>query len=282
MTVKAYAKVNVTLEVLKHRSDGYHEIMSVMQTIDLADVLTYKLDNEIKLTGANINDTGVSQNIIVNAARLIQDYSGCTQGALIEAVKNIPVAAGLGGGSSDAAATLIGLNKLWGLELSSEQLLVLASQLGSDVSFFIRGGTALVEGRGEKVTPLPSFPSSWIVIVKPAVAITNKTAQLYAGLNSSHYSGGDATRKLVTTLKNVDTIEYGFIFNVFESIADEFFPCLPDYRRYFKAAGASHVHLCGSGPALFTLIPEYDRAAQIHADLVSQGIETYLTSVVNI
>ena len=162
VTIETPAKVNLTLEVLGKRNDGYHEIASVMQAINLCDRLTFSIADDLSL----ITDTpglDTKDNLVYRAASLLNDKTGVSAGAEIHLCKGIPVAAGLGGGSSDAAATLLGLNRLWGLHLARDELEELAAQLGSDVPFFLAGGAALAEGRGERITPLPSPPTSCLV-----------------------------------------------------------------------------------------------------------------------
>lgn len=165
LKLKAPAKVNLTLEVLGRRPDGYHEIGSIIQAIGLYDVLTMEPAQGLEVEPEMIAG---EENMVMKAARLLKDATGTLQGARLRLTKSIPVRMGLGGGSSDAAATLTGLNRLWGLGLSRERLLPLALALGSDVPFFVHGSTALVEGRGETVTPLPSPPLKKVVLLCPS------------------------------------------------------------------------------------------------------------------
>jgi 4-diphosphocytidyl-2-C-methyl-D-erythritol kinase len=160
LRLKAYAKVNLVLEVLGRRADGYHEIASVMQTIGLYDVLTFEAAGEIEFS---CSTPGLQEdnNLVGSAARALRQATGKKAGARIVLEKKIPRTAGLGGGSSDAAAALKGLNRLWGLGLTPEKLAEIAAGIGSDVPFFIYGGTCLVEGRGESITPLPDIKKAW-------------------------------------------------------------------------------------------------------------------------
>ncbi|MFH0914750.1 MAG: 4-diphosphocytidyl-2C-methyl-D-erythritol kinase, partial [Chloroflexota bacterium] len=191
--------------------------------------------------------------------------------------KRIPLVSGLGGDSSDAAATLRGLNQLWGLGLSQEDLSGLARRLGSDVPFFLYGGTALAEGRGERLTPLPSPQPVWVVLLVPPVPRPpGKTQQLYSRLTPAHFSGGEVTRRLVARLKRSPVIETSLLFNVFDAVADGFFAGLSQYRQRFLAAGAGTVHLAGSGPTLFTLTGEEAEAKSVFQRLQEQNLESYL------
>ena len=195
LTASAYAKLNLTLEVLGKRSDGYHEIASIMQTINLHDTLSFQSAQDIKLI-CNKPELNSSDNLVIRAARLLQETTNCQQGVTIHLHKKIPSSSGLGGGSSDATATLIALNQLWKLNLPLYQLHHLATALGSDAPFFLHGGTALVEGHGDRITPLLPLPPLWIVLLHPVIRVPHKTQKLYAGLNPSHFTSGEHTRKV--------------------------------------------------------------------------------------
>ena len=276
LTLLAPAKLNLTLEVLAERPDGFHEIRSVIQTITLCDSLrfrpgqslTFKCDEPKWLP---------EKSLVSKAASLLQETTRTSKGATIEVNKRIPLVSGLGGDSSDAATILRGLNQLWDLELPLPELLKLASQLGSDVAFFISGGTALVSGRGELVTPLPPILHTWVILVIPPIPkIPSKTGRLYTTLMSEHYTKGQITNRLVTTLNGGGEVTPSMLFNVFEIVALDIFDRLREYREQFLKAGADYVHLAGSGPALFTLIKDKAQADKIHKRLQRQGLEAYL------
>ena len=183
----------------------------------------------------------------------------------------------MGGDSSDAAAILRGLDKLWGLGLSQRALLELASQLGSDVAFFVYGGTAVVKGRGEMVTPLPPLPPMWVVVMMPLVPrMERKTERLYARIKASHYTDGQITEGLVAWLTGGGEVTPSSLFNVFDGVALDSFTGLGEYWQQFVKAGAEKVHLAGSGPALFTLIKDRAQAEKLHWSLQQQGLESYL------
>ena len=193
LTLQAYAKINLTLEVLAKRPDGYHEISTILQTISLADTLTFEPSANLDFR-CDVSSLKTPDNLVLKAARLLQETTGSNKGAIINLTKRIPIAAGLGSGSTDAAATLVGLNQLWELNLSLDKLTEPAAKLGSDVAFFLYGGTALAKGRGEQITPLPPAPEHWLVLLKPAIKpVPSKTAQLYSRLNPSHYTSGQHT-----------------------------------------------------------------------------------------
>ena len=277
LTVLAPAKLNLTLEVLAKRPDGFHEIRSVIQTVNLCDSLHFQLSQNIEFK-FNVPNLIPEESLVSKVASLLQEATGCAKGATIEINKRIPLLSGLGGDSSDAAATLRGLNKLWGLGLSPGELLELASRLGSDVAFFVYGGTALVKGRGEMVTPLPPLPHMWVVVMMPPVPrMPGKTAQLYASLRAGHYTGGQITDRLVALLTRGQEVTPSILFNVFDDVAFDSFTGLGEYWQHFMKAGAQEVHLAGSGPALFTLVKDKVEAERLYGNLQQQGLECYLT-----
>jgi len=276
LTLLAPAKLNLTLEVLAERPDGFHEIRSVIQTINLCDSLRFQLGQS--LTFKCDEPKWLSEKSLVSkAASLLQETTRAPKGATIEVNKRIPLMSGLGGDSSDAAAILRGLNQLWDLGLPLPELVKLASQLGSDIAFFLYGGTALAKGRGEIITPLPSPTRKWVVLIDPPVPeIPNKTGRLYAAIKSEHYTKGQITDRLLATLNSGGEVTPSMLFNVFESVAWDMFNQLSEYREQFLKAGADYVHLAGSGPALFTLIKDKIQADKIHESLQRQGLEAYL------
>jgi 4-diphosphocytidyl-2-C-methyl-D-erythritol kinase len=276
LTVYAPAKVNLVLEVLGKHND-YHRISSIVQSIDLCDVLNFQPDEEV---GFECDEPGLKRdNLVTRAAALLKESTKCSLGARIELRKHIPWGMGLGGGSSDAAATLLALNELWGLELSLSELIHLASKLGSDVPFFIHKGTALVEGKGEKVTPLPSLPlTCFVLLVPPLPKISGKTKQMYNRLNAAYYTEGQFVQQALSSLRQGKAIDHSLMFNVFEKVAFDFFPGLDKYRKTLKEAGAPGVYLAGSGPCLFTFFSGEEKAGELFSRLKKQRLECYLAS----
>jgi 4-diphosphocytidyl-2-C-methyl-D-erythritol kinase len=283
LEIKAPAKINLTLEVLGKREDGFHDIASVMQTIDLCDSLSISESPEITLdidTGSlpewdGIRNPGVSydmeNNLVFRAAELLRQKTGYRDGAKIELTKNIPSAVGLGGGSSDAAATLKGLNSLWSLRLKAGELSAIGAELGSDIPFFIYGGTGRVEGRGEKITLLISLLELWVVLLVPFIQIPQKTKTLYSHVRKEQYTKGDATANMVRSVdSNADNIT---CWNVFTGMYPALFPKFGRYFQQFKEAGAPFVEVCGSGPALFTLTPGHDDAVKIAERLQASSMQ---------
>jgi 4-diphosphocytidyl-2-C-methyl-D-erythritol kinase len=275
ITIEAPAKLNLTLEVLGKRPDGFHEIRSVLQAIDLGDTLRFEIGQEITFE-CDMEGWSVGESLVSKAANLLKETAGQSQGATIKVEKRIPLMSGLGGDSSAAAAVLLGLNELWGIGLSPEKLLGLAAQLGSDVPFFLYGGTALVEGRGEKVTPLPPLPKMWLVLVLPEVPVAaSKTGRMYARLGPAHYTDGSITEKLVETLHKGEEVSGLLLFNTFENIAFED-STLRTYKEHIMKLGAPHVHLAGSGPALFTIFKNKAGAEDLYHRCRKQGMKVYL------
>ena len=276
----APAKINLVLEVLGKRDDGYHEIRSLVQTISLYDVLSFELAEGISLdcTEPSLQS---SDNLAVQAAELLKEVGGCEKGVKIGLEKRIPWGAGLGGGSSDAAAVLLALNKLWGLELTTSGLVGLGAKLGSDVPFFIYKGTALVEGRGERVAPLLASVSTWFVLLLPPLPqMPGKTQQLYARLDNRHFTQGQFTGKAVEAWSVDSHISPSLLFNVFDEVAFDAFPGLEECWERFEEAGAVGIHLAGSGPALFAPVDGEAGAEELHRRLCQQGLEAYSVSSV--
>jgi len=272
LTLPAYAKINLTLEVLGQRADGYHEVATVLQEIDLNDTLSIEQAREIRVEG---------DNVAFEAAKLLQEVAGLSKGASISIKKGIPKAAGLGGSSSDGAATLRALNELWGLSYSLHQLLQVASRVSADTAFFLCGGTALAQGRGERITPLPPFPSSWVVLFRPPVNVPpSKTKSLYSLLNQSHFTEGQFTNSVVERLSHGREVSPSSFFNVFESVAFTAYPGLDEYWKRFSALGADTIHLAGSGPTLFTLVKDKAQGEELYHSLKKEGLEAYLVRTV--
>jgi 4-diphosphocytidyl-2-C-methyl-D-erythritol kinase len=276
----APAKINLVLEVLGKRDDGYHEIRSLIQTISLCDVLSFELADAISLECAEPS-LRTADNLVVQAAELLKEVSGCQEGVRIRLEKRIPWGAGLGGGSSDAAATLLALKNIWELKLTASDLIELAARLGSDVPFFVHRGTALVESRGEKVTPLAaSMPSWFVLLIPPLPKVTNKTQQLYSRLKPRHFTGGRFVSRALKSWPQRKQIDASLLFNVFEKVAFNAFPGLEAYWKRFEQAGAIDIHLVGSGPTLFAPVDNEAEAGELQRRIRQQGLEAYSVSTV--
>ena len=275
LKIMAPAKINLTLEVLGKRPDGFHEIRSVMQTVSLCDVLSFNEADKTKIQ-CDMPGWTEGESLVSRAVNLLRDATDCTRGVVIDITKKIPLMSGLGGDSSDVAAVLKGLNEIWKLELSLERLSGIAAELGSDVTFFLQGGTALAEGRGEVITPLPSLPEMWVVMVVPDVPVQdNKTARMYQSLTAYHYTDGTLTDKIVAAIKRGEILDTSLLFNTFENIAFKDSP-LRTYRGHLIKLGAQRVRLAGSGPALFTLYDNESAAGDLYQQCKDQGMEPRL------
>jgi len=251
MRVQAYAKINLTLEILGRRSDGFHEVKSILQTIDLADRMDFSPASRLRVDCDDPSLDG-DANLIWQAAVMLAERAGIEPGAHIFVRKRIPVGMGFGGGSSDAAMALLALNQLWGIGLPVNEIYSMAAKIGSDVSFFLQGGTALTEGRGERVSALPALAQMPVLLVCPDETFGDKTRKLYAHITSAHYSDGGITRRQVQTMMG-GQLETSMLYNVFEDVAFQVFPGLGNLYQRVANLVAGPLHLCGSGPALFCL-----------------------------
>ncbi|MCH7511708.1 MAG: 4-(cytidine 5'-diphospho)-2-C-methyl-D-erythritol kinase [Chloroflexi bacterium] len=283
---EAPAKVNWTLEVLGKRADGYHEVRTILQTIRLGDYVELRAASELSLSvrGATRAFRRASReapetNLAYRAAALLRERAGVSAGAEIRLSKRIPVAAGLGGGSSDAAATLRGLRDLWGLSISDEALASIAAGLGSDVPFFLRGGTALASGRGDVLAPLPDGPPQRLVLAWPERAgPADKTARMYAALRPEHYSDGSRTERLADRLRAGEPVRDEDVYNVFEQVLPKVDPETTEAFEQAAALGLGQPHLAGSGPAFFFLLASEQPAEPLLLDLDRLGLRATETA----
>jgi 4-diphosphocytidyl-2-C-methyl-D-erythritol kinase len=277
--IRAYAKINLTLDVLGRRSDGYHELATVMQTVDLYDTicLTDTQDERVQMICSNA-ELSNENNLASRAARMMQQYLSSPRGVRIELYKRIPTAAGLGGGSSDAAAVLLALRQWWQLPLSAQDLLAMAASLGSDVPFFLSGGLALCEGRGERVTSLaPYWPAQmrWLLLLKPAIGVS--TASVFRQLPTSDYTDGTHTQAVCAALNTGQNPAWEHLHNSLERSVLDQYPPVAQTRKALLDAGAPLVRLSGSGPTLFAAFSDLANAFQVHQCMRDQGYEVYLT-----
>lgn len=275
LTIETPAKVNLTLEVLGKRGDGYHEIVSIMQAISLFDRLTISVADDLSLTtGTPGLDT--RDNLVCRAACLLKDHTGVSTGARIHLRKDIPVAAGLGGGSSDAAATLLGLDRLWGLHLAKEELVECAAQLGSDVPFFLSGGTALAEGRGERISPLPTPPTSWLALAFQPNRLDNKTPAAYRALTPAHHTDGGITSRLANLLREGTALDNDSLSNVFDDVASSLFPGIDRAWDTLQMVSGAPVYLSGAGPTLFCLVDGPQQGKIVVKKCAKRGLDCRL------
>ncbi|ASV67718.1 4-(cytidine 5'-diphospho)-2-C-methyl-D-erythritol kinase [Cytobacillus sp. FSL W7-1323] len=267
LLVKAPAKINLSLDVLGKREDGYHEVEMIMTTIDLADRLELTLldKDEIKIVSHNRFVPDDHRNLAYQAAHLLKNRFNVKQGVSIAIEKVIPVAAGLAGGSSDAAAALRGLNKLWQLGLTIDELAEIGAEIGSDVSFCVYGGTALATGRGELIQALPAPPTCWVILAKPFIGVS--TAEVYRRLNKQ----GIKHPQTLAMIKAIEDQSYSdvcaHLSNVLESVTLKMHPEVNQIKEQMQRFGADAVLMSGSGPTVFGLAQHDSRMHRIYNGL---------------
>lgn len=275
LTIKAPAKINWFLMVTGKRPDGFHDIMSLMQCVSLFDTLSF--EQSANITIETSSGIPMEDNLVYKAALLIKEHSGSSAGARIRLDKKIPIAAGLGGGSSDAASTLLGLNDLWGLGLGLDALSGLAAQLGSDVPFFIYGGPAMASGRGEVLEPLLNGPSCVIALVKPKAGVSAGFA--YSGIkgySKSTPSAGEVRQAIQSAgLSEMSVL----MVNDLEPPVFEAHPEVHRIKESFLTHGAASSLMSGSGSTVFGAFRSEDEAVRA-VDSVKSDIGPGLWSAV--
>ncbi|MEH6992188.1 4-(cytidine 5'-diphospho)-2-C-methyl-D-erythritol kinase [Neobacillus drentensis] len=267
LLVKAPAKINLALDVLYKRPDGFHEVEMIMTTIDLADrvELTLLEQDKIHILSHNRYVPDDQRNLAFQAAQLLKDRYQVKKGVQITIEKTIPVAAGLAGGSSDAAATLRGLNKLWELGLTLDELANLGSEIGSDVSFCVYGGTALARGRGEMITDLPAPPTCWVILAKPFIGVS--TADVYRRLDLNGMEHPNIN-EMVKAIENNDYQSVcDHVGNVLEDVTLKLHPEVAQIKEQMKRFGADAVLMSGSGPTVFGIVQHDSRMHRIYNGL---------------
>jgi 4-diphosphocytidyl-2-C-methyl-D-erythritol kinase len=280
LTIEAPAKINLTLEILRKREDGYHEIRSVMQAVGLRDTLTFEKAEVISFCSETAS-WKAEKSLVSRAAEMLRQRAVSPCGALITVKKRIPLSSGLGGDSSDAAAVMQGLNQLWDLGIPPGELVESAANLGSDVAFFFSGGTALAEGRGEIISPLPDMIKTSVILLMPHVPLPeSKTAAMYSRIHSDAFTSGVFTDDVVARLTRGEPVLSCHLFNVFDKLADEVFPGLKKVRDEFQEIARKPVLLAGAGPALYALFND-EEAVYVYKALKNKGYETYLAETQN-
>jgi 4-diphosphocytidyl-2-C-methyl-D-erythritol kinase len=263
MNVRALApaKLNLGLEVLGRRPDGYHEIRTILVAVSIFDQLRSEraLELFISVEGADLDER---HNLVRTAAETLQDHCPGTP-ARIALRKRIPVASGLGGASADAAATLLVLDRLHGLKLSPAELHKTAAGLGSDVPFFLHGGLALASGRGERIESLPNVKPAYAVIVSPNLTIPNKTATLYGLLRASDFSDGSRAGVVAEALGRGELPPPELLENAFTRALYDRFEDLQSLPATMRRCGARTVALTGAGPSHYALFDDLDEAHQV-------------------
>lgn len=281
---KAYAKINLGLDVIQKLPDGYHQVKMIMQAIDLWDELTLeKTEDGIVLT----TDTGElptdENNLIYKAAKLMRDTCSLREGVKIHLRKNIPIAAGMAGGSTDAAAAMTGMNRLFGLGIPLSELMRISVAVGADVPFCILGGTALAEGIGEQLTPLPPMPPCHVLVAKPDISVSTK--YVYEHLDSAGIPHHPDIDGMVTAIREgrlqgiTDRME-----NVLESVTVPAYPIIESIKGKMLELGASASLMSGSGPTVFGIFTKRPAAEYAFRQLKATDLakQVFLTAPLGI
>lgn len=263
--VRAHAKINLFLEILRKRSDGYHEVETILQSIALFDELVFSSSSKLEVVSTPETLIPPESNLALKAAQLLRKETGTEEGAQISITKNIPIGAGLGGASADAAASLVALNALWQLDLPFSFLHSLAAQLGTDVPFCLRGGTALGRGRGEKLEALPAFPFSYLVVAKPPFEVL--TSEAYRRIDSFRHNLRPPS-SLISALHKGDLRNIGKnLYDAFETLMAEWHPEILESKRKALEEGALGALMTGSGSAVFAIAEDKESAQKIANEL---------------
>ncbi len=281
LRLRAPAKINLALEVLGRRPDGFHEVDTVMTTIDLADRVTLRplpagSGLQVTLTGEYAAGIDPADDLSRRAAIRLAEAAGREPDVAVEVEKRIPSPGGLGGGSSDAAAVLRGLDRLWGLGWKMPRLEAVAATLGSDVPFFLHCGTARCTGRGDVVEPLRDMrPLRLLVLVPPVPALEEKTAKRYAALHPHDFTSGDRSRRLAARIARHAPPPTGDLVNAFERAIERTDPELVAHYARYGQAGALQLHLAGAGPAVYLFIHEDAKASELRRDFRAVGATVF-------
>ena len=284
ISLKALAKINLGLDVVRRREDGYHEVSMIMQTIQLYDRLDIKRTQEPGIQiQTNLSFLPVNENnLIYKAAKLLMDEFSITDGVSVKLDKRIPVAAGMAGGSTDAAAMLIGVNRLFSLGLTKRELMERGVQIGADVPYCIMRGTALAEGIGEALSPLPPMVKCPVLVAKPSISVSTKF--VYQNLKLDDTTIHPDIDRLIDDIKakNLHDIA-AHMGNVLETVTIPNYPVIDEIKKHMLSNGAVGAMMSGSGPTVFGLFDDEDTAKKAYKAMRSSHLarQVYLTSVYN-
>lgn len=284
IAVKALAKINLGLDVVRKREDGYHEVKMVMQTIHLFDRLEIKKTNSGDITmTTNLAFLPTNENnLVYKAAKLLKDEFEIPDGVDVNLHKHIPVAAGMAGGSTDAAAVLYGMNRMFDLGLSKEELMQRGVKIGADVPYCIMRGTALAEGIGEKLTALPPMVKCPVLIAKPQISVSTKF--VYENLKLNENTIHPDIDKLIADIRAKDLEQIGKdMGNVLETVTIPHYPVIAEIKDHMREHGAVNAMMSGSGPTVFGLFDKEETAVAAYEAMRESGLakQVYLTSIYN-
>lgn len=273
LKLKAMAKINLGLDVLRKREDGYHDLRMIMQSIYLYDQIELSRKSEPGIqVEVNLSYLPVGEdNLVYRAAKLLMDEFAITDGVTIRLQKYIPVAAGLAGGSSDAAAVLVGINRMFNLKLSQEELMKRGVKIGADVPYCIMRGTALAEGIGEKLTRLPNTPEVHVLLAKPAIHVS--TQFVYGNLRASELTEHPDIDGQIDAVKRGDIYAMAEkMGNVLETVTIPAHPVIQDIKDHMMEHGAINSMMSGSGPTVFGLFDDQQKAKEAYESMQASGL----------
>lgn len=284
MRLRALAKINLGLDVLRRREDGYHELRMIMQTINMYDQLDMEISEKrgIHIT-SNLPFIPTNENnLVYKAAKLLMDEFQVEQGLKVDLQKFIPVAAGMAGGSSDAAAAMIGVNRLFGLGLSVKELMKRGVKVGADVPYCLLRGTALAEGIGEKLRPLPPCPDCYVLIGKPGISVSTKF--VYENLRANELKEHPPIDRMLEALQWHNLYKIAdYMGNVLETVTIPKYPVIEEIKNHMKEHGALNAMMSGSGPTVFGLFDDKETAERACEELRASRLAktVFLTTVFN-
>lgn len=273
ISINAMAKINLGLDVLRRRENGYHDVKMIMQTVDIYDTLVFlKLQEPKIVVKTNHEELPTDENNLIHkAAKLLFEKCNVTEGVEITLTKRIPIAAGMAGGSTDAAAALVGINKLFGLHLSMEELKEIGVKIGADVPYCIEGGTALSEGIGEILTKLPDAPDCYVVVAKPDISVSTK--YVYENLHANELKYHPDIDGMVEAIKSGDLDGVcKRMENVLETVTETKYPIISQIKALLKEAGAENALMSGSGPTVFAIFKDKELAHKALKCIETSGL----------
>lgn len=283
--LKAYGKINLGLDVIRKREDGYHDLDMIMQTVNVYDdiiITKTESSNEIRVvTDKEVLSNG-KDNLAYMAAKMLFDEFAITQGVEIRINKRIPIAGGMAGGSADCAATLKGINQMFALGLTQKDLMERGVKLGADVPYCVMGGTAIARGIGEKLTPLPAPPKCYVIIAKPPVSVS--TAYVYGRIKPDSIKKRPDIEKMAESIRKQDLPKLSqLLYNVMEDVTVPEYPIIQEIKDVMLEGGALNSIMSGSGPTVFGLFDDFHSAKLVIKQLEDNKLteQLYLTEFVN-